>query len=41
MVERLIYSELERTWKEAVVAWFEVLSQNFLLGTEENHKKAD
>jgi hypothetical protein len=29
--------ELEKMWKEAVVAYFKVLSQNSPEGTEENH----
>jgi hypothetical protein len=35
-----VNNELERMWKEAVVAQFKVLSQHLLGGgTEENHKK--
>jgi hypothetical protein len=32
--------ELQRLWKEAVVAKFKALSRNFLGGTEENHEKS-
>jgi hypothetical protein len=35
---RGVKNELERMRKEAVVAQIEVLSRNFLGGTEENHK---
>jgi hypothetical protein len=29
---------MKRVWKEAVVAYFKVLSQHLCGGTEENHK---
>jgi hypothetical protein len=32
-------NELERMWKEEVVAQFKVLYQNLSGGTEENHQK--
>jgi len=34
-----VNNELERMWKEAVVASFEVLPLNFLEVTEKNYKK--
>jgi hypothetical protein len=37
MIRWLMNNELEKMWKEAVVAWFEILSENFSWGTEENH----
>jgi hypothetical protein len=39
MIARLINNELERMWKEAIVAKFKVLSRHLPGGTEENHKK--
>jgi hypothetical protein len=33
-------TELERIWKEAVVAWFKVLYRPRLEGAEEKHEKA-
>jgi hypothetical protein len=32
-------SELERSWKEAAMAKFEILSHHLPEGTEENHEK--
>jgi hypothetical protein len=34
-----VNNELERMWKEAVMAKFKVLSQHLPGRTEENHKK--
>jgi hypothetical protein len=34
-----VNDELERMWKEAVVAYFKVLLQHSIGGTEENHDK--
>jgi hypothetical protein len=34
----LMYNELERAWKEAVVAYFNVLSRQFPGETEENYE---
>jgi hypothetical protein len=34
-----VSDELERMWKEAVMAYFKVLSRHFPGGTEENHEK--
>jgi hypothetical protein len=31
-------NELERIWKEKVVAWLKVLSRNLSGGTEKNHE---
>jgi hypothetical protein len=37
--DRMIMNiDLERMWKEAVVAWFEVLCRHLPGGTEENHQ---
>jgi hypothetical protein len=38
MVMSLIYGELERMWKEAAVACFEVSSRNSAGEAEEDHK---
>jgi hypothetical protein len=39
--ERMIVNnELERKWKEAVVAQFKVLSRHLPGGTKENHEKS-
>jgi hypothetical protein len=35
----ILNNELERMWKEAVVAQFNVLSHHLLGGTEEYHNK--
>jgi hypothetical protein len=37
----LINNKLERTWKEAVIAQFKVLTQHLPGETEENHKTLD
>lgn len=34
----VVDTELERMWKEVVVAYLKVLSRNLLAETEENHK---
>jgi hypothetical protein len=36
--DRMIMHELERMRKEAIVAWYKVLSRYFLVGTEGNHE---
>jgi hypothetical protein len=38
ITKRLVNNKLERTWREAVVALFEVLSRD-LPGIEENHEE--
>jgi hypothetical protein len=35
----LVSKEMERMWKEVVMAKLEILSWNFPGGTEENHRK--
>jgi hypothetical protein len=35
-----MHNELERIWKEVLVAWFMVLSQNLSGRTEEHNKKS-
>jgi hypothetical protein len=35
----IVNDELERMWKEVVVACFKVLPQHLPEGTEENHSK--
>jgi hypothetical protein len=37
----MVINELERIWKEAVMALFKVLSRYFPGGTEENYKKPE
>jgi hypothetical protein len=39
MVGQLVNNELERIWKEMITTLFEILSQYFLRGTEEAHRK--
>jgi hypothetical protein len=39
MIELLMNNELERIWKESVVASFKVLSRRLPGGSEENHEK--
>jgi hypothetical protein len=38
MIRLLMDNALERTWKEAVVAYFKVLSRHLPGGTEKTHK---
>jgi hypothetical protein len=38
MAGRLMNHELERIWREPVLAKFKTLSRNFAEGTEENHE---
>jgi hypothetical protein len=39
MIGRLLNDELERMWKEAVIAYFKVISlQHLPRGTKENHE---
>jgi hypothetical protein len=38
MIECLMNNELEKIWKEAVTAYFKVLSQHLPEDTEENHE---
>jgi hypothetical protein len=40
MAECIISDGLERMWKEAVLAYFKVLSWHSTEGIEENHKKS-
>jgi hypothetical protein len=35
---RMMTDELERIWKEAVMAYSRYYSGNFSIGTEENHR---
>jgi hypothetical protein len=37
-VRRIVNNELEKLWQEAIVAQFEVLSQNLSKETEQGHK---
>jgi hypothetical protein len=39
MINKMINSEFERTWKEDVIAQFKVLYQHLAGGTEDNHEK--
>jgi hypothetical protein len=40
MIRTLLNDELERMWKEAVIAYFKIISlQHLPRGTEENHEK--